>query len=149
MKACAWHIVATTDVAITILYYPSHFYFSHIHFFPVTTKMNCSLCAVWHVHKVGGLWQGNFDSSLLGSQTLCKKEILSFFSLQLERTDVVLFFLAAGDFTAVGWWMVIRNMEHFIVLVTYHSLDTTEALEYCEELFKYLALYLLRWIFPL
>lgn len=54
--------------------------------------------------KVGVLWQGKqyFGSSLLGSQTLCEKEILSFFSLQLERTDVVHFFLAAGDFTAVG-----------------------------------------------
>lgn len=65
---------------------------------------------------------------------------LKLFSLQLERTDLVLFFLAAGGFTAVGWGMVIsRNMEIFIGLVKY-PLDNTEALEYDGELFKCLEL---------
>lgn len=39
MIASAWYIVATTDIAVTLLYYLSHIYnFSYIHFFPNNNK---------------------------------------------------------------------------------------------------------------
>lgn len=61
--------------------------------------------------RLEALCQGKlyFDSSLLGAQKLCD-EILSFISLQLGRTDLVLFLPADGDF--YSHWMMNGNKEH-------------------------------------
>lgn len=105
MIASAWCIVATTDVAVTLLYYLSHIYNSPTYTpSPITTKINCSLCAVWHVYKGRGFVTRKTVLWLkpAGIPDIMWKGDLKLFYLQLERTDVVHFFLAAGDFTAVG-----------------------------------------------
>lgn len=77
--ASLWHSVATIYITIVILYC-LFYHFSHRHFFSITIKINHRVGADMFIRLGRVLCHGKryFDSSLLGFQKWCGREILAF-----------------------------------------------------------------------